>query len=1178
MPTSSVNVLLATNAQQFKTEMAIAGAAVYAFGRQAFQVADKVTATGKAIGGAMVGAGVTMAGAMAIAVNAAADLEQALANVATVWDESGQAAAGTLLGLNEAGERILDLSTQLPQSSRELAEGLYDVASSGFQGTEAMQVLEQSAKAASAGLTNTATSGRAITAVLNAYGKSASEVESVSDILFQTVNLGALSFEELAQNLGDFVPGAAALGVPLEDAGSALATITLNGFNASQAATALTGVFRKLAAPTADMAALLAENGYASGQMALAAVGLDGVMQLVAKSIDGDATALRGLFEEQEAVNGAMSLLAQNGALYNRVLEDMGTEAERAGATQEALDKQAQSLNFQLDILKNTIGAIVADFGQALLPIVKPVVSAMQDFASAIADIPDEIKTLLAGGALLLTGLTLLAGAWVIQKIQISLVEFAVRKLGIQAAVATRALGLLRAAAGPMAIVLTAGVTALTLWGSQTRDAKEQANEFKSAVDNLKGSLDAETGAITAQTRELIIRDLVEKDLDESARKMGISIQTLTDAYLDDKDAIKEVSDAVKEYRANLDPANMPEQADLIIMPGETAKDLEKNLSDVEKAYLKDWEAAEKLYDEVVRGAKAVRQATGEKKREVKAQAELNGAMSQGVHLLELSEDAYKAVNQAMASQFGLAAVMQQALEAQADGQKELTDTLRDELADRHELEQEALDDRHEMQQEAFAASRELLVEALEDQQEIEREALADRHEAEREALDDFNEATKEAIEDRAEVRRAGYEREAQDLRDALDEQQRIEQDAFDVRMENLRDTFDERIEEENEAWERRKEEILNNIEDTFGAERQGWQQILEDEEDAHEDRVDALEEEGDAAVRAETNVFDDMQEAQDRALDERLRTMRDDLDAIKQAEVDAWDDQLERLTTHLEDTQEAESEALTTRHEGQKEALDAQTEQLQDALNDRFERERTHLDDRQELENDAADARYNAAGAKQKLSLEQLQGYLDEAKAKQEQFNRDLAIIASRGGADVLGEIAKLGPDIVAQAAAAGPEALTALLESIRQSLIGFQAPADYSRYFVNPLATMAEGHYAQVALSGPRLWAEPETGGEAYIPLALSKRARSTSILAQTAHAFGYGLVSFADGGYLGGAGSAGGGMSVNMPIHVEARVEAGIDMGRAGAIIARQVENGVRTALGEVERQVRVKAWRN
>jgi TP901 family phage tail tape measure protein len=44
---------------------------------------------------------------------------------------------------------------------------------------------------------------------------------------------------------------------------------------------------------------------------------------------------------------------------------------------------------------------------------------------------------------------------------------------------------------------------------------------------------------------------------------------------------------------------------------------------------------------------------------------------------------------------------------------------------------------------------------------------------------------------------------------------------------------------------------------------------------------------------------------------------------------------------------------------------------------------------------------------------------------------------------------------------------------------------------------------------------WAEPETGGEAFIPLAESKRARSTEILSQVAGMFGLGLTKMADGG---------------------------------------------------------------
>lgn len=65
-------------------------------------------------------------------------------------------------------------------------------------------------------------------------------------------------------------------------------------------------------------------------------------------------------------------------------------------------------------------------------------------------------------------------------------------------------------------------------------------------------------------------------------------------------------------------------------------------------------------------------------------------------------------------------------------------------------------------------------------------------------------------------------------------------------------------------------------------------------------------------------------------------------------------------------------------------------------------------------------------------------------------------------------------------------------------------------------------EKHNAMIAKGGVRVWAEPETGGEAYIPLASSKRGRSSRILEQVAKEFGYGLVKYANGGFFGTAGS--------------------------------------------------------
>ncbi|RYF54619.1 MAG: hypothetical protein EOO27_23235, partial [Comamonadaceae bacterium] len=57
---------------------------------------------------------------------------------------------------------------------------------------------------------------------------------------------------------------------------------------------------------------------------------------------------------------------------------------------------------------------------------------------------------------------------------------------------------------------------------------------------------------------------------------------------------------------------------------------------------------------------------------------------------------------------------------------------------------------------------------------------------------------------------------------------------------------------------------------------------------------------------------------------------------------------------------------------------------------------------------------------------------------------------------------------------------------------------------------ANGTENHTAQIAAPGAwRVWAEPETGGEAYIPLAQGKRGRSISILGDVAERFGMALV---------------------------------------------------------------------
>lgn len=73
-----------------------------------------------------------------------------------------------------------------------------------------------------------------------------------------------------------------------------------------------------------------------------------------------------------------------------------------------------------------------------------------------------------------------------------------------------------------------------------------------------------------------------------------------------------------------------------------------------------------------------------------------------------------------------------------------------------------------------------------------------------------------------------------------------------------------------------------------------------------------------------------------------------------------------------------------------------------------------------------------------------------------------------------------------------------------------------------VKSFANGVENHIAQIARPGEwRVWAEPETDGEAYIPFAMSKRPRSLKILEEVARRFGYALDPLGDMALAGGAG---------------------------------------------------------
>lgn len=356
---------------------------------------------------------------------AAARLEQPLKNVQTIMGqgfgkEQFEAMTNT----------VINMSKRLPQSATDLANGLYNIASSGFYGSDALKVLDVSATAAAAGLTTTQNASTAVTAALNAYGKGAGSAKDMSDIMFQTVNLGVVSFEQLTGVIGDAVGTAAAAGVSFDQVGSAIATMTRSGISAEESGTSLNRLLQSLIDPSESLGGALHALGYESGASALETDGLYKVMMKLMTASKGNISTLMEWFPEIRAARGALALMANQGATYGEVVDQIENKQNRAGATQRAFNIQMESTAAAFTKLINNVKAVGLEIGQAFLPAARVLINFATGLVQAFDSIPGPIKEVIGWVGALSSVIVALGGIYAAWALKSAVTRVAMNFLG----------------------------------------------------------------------------------------------------------------------------------------------------------------------------------------------------------------------------------------------------------------------------------------------------------------------------------------------------------------------------------------------------------------------------------------------------------------------------------------------------------------------------------------------------------------------------------------------------------------------------------------------------------------------------------------------------------------------------------------------------------------------------
>lgn len=513
-----------------------------------------------------IGLGVSLAGATYGAIQ----FEAAMRNVATIDSTVRD-------GFKQTSATVLNMSRVLPQSAKELAEGYYDIASSGFTGAEGQRVLFESAKAATAGLATTAEAGRAMTSVLNAYGKSSAEAAKISDILFQTVNLGVVNFAELTGVIGDTVGMAAAAKVSFREVGTAIATITLSGISAAEAGTSLNRLLQSLIQPTEELTFAWSKLSNQTIQEAVASRGLKAVMDDLRVASGGNLEVLLSWFDEVRAARGALALMADEGKTYTRVQEDM---KEAVGATDRALAQQMQSASMQIKLMFNELKAIGIEIGNRFLPVVTGAAKAVTFFAGAWDILPTPIKTAISWLAAASSAIMTLVGFFGVFVLKAVLMN---KGIGLIAtglsSVATR----LTAMGGVWARMGTTVGTAADMMANRTRNWMNIFNPIQGLLNRSAGALQNmaimmnRTGVGTAAAADSLSRwsnglrraaDLIPK-LAISMPVLALGLVALVAAY---SNAQKQADLYIQKLEAKIDLSTYAGVQEAIDKMGEAHK------------------------------------------------------------------------------------------------------------------------------------------------------------------------------------------------------------------------------------------------------------------------------------------------------------------------------------------------------------------------------------------------------------------------------------------------------------------------------------------------------------------------------------------------------------------------------------------------------------------------------
>lgn len=315
----------------------------------------------------------------------AIELEKRISEIQTIDEQR--------LGFTVIRDQILNLSNAFGVDIVDQTTAAYEALSNQVGTTsELFRFLAESNKFAITTVTSAEDSVNLLTAALNAYGDTVNQVERVSATFFKLIDLGRVRANEMANTVGQILVPASQLGITLDEISAALAVATIRGIKYDQAATLIRNILQKLIRPSEEMKSLFREIGVSSGEAAIQAFGLGGLLGEIEKRAHGSSTELGELFINIRAIQGGLVFAGKGLEEYNATLGETKNGLEAYKRAQDlTLNNAGKRLETELNKIRNYFKV---ELGDNLLRLIARVTNGFGGLSEVLKILANTAKVL----------------------------------------------------------------------------------------------------------------------------------------------------------------------------------------------------------------------------------------------------------------------------------------------------------------------------------------------------------------------------------------------------------------------------------------------------------------------------------------------------------------------------------------------------------------------------------------------------------------------------------------------------------------------------------------------------------------------------------------------------------------------------------------------------------------